>query len=426
MRRRGPARRRAAAALVDGSPSPASSAAQVLVERGDAVVVEARGDRAEHRHVLPRRAERLAVAHELAADVAAGVLGAAALELVDRDDVGEVEHVDLLELGRGAELGRHHVQRARRRTARSPASPWPMPGVSTITRSKPAALQRRDDVGERARAARRRRRGWPATGRRRSSPVEAFIRIRSPSSAPPPLRRVGSTASTAMRSLSSWSSRKRRTSSSVSEDFPEPPVPVMPSTGTVAARRAAGRASAGSAPGLGERDGAGQRGRVARVAASSKDAGRLRGEVDVALRDHQVDHPGQAEALAVLGGEDARDAALVQQLDLARHDHAAAAAVDPDVPGAALAQQLDEVAEVLDVAALVGADRDALRVLLDRGRDDLVDRAVVAEVDHLGALACRIRRMMLIAASWPSNRLAAVTKRTGCAGTCRSRHDDLV
>ena len=26
--------------------------------------------------------------------------------------------------------------------------------------------------------------------------------------------------------------------------------------------------------------------------------------------------------------------------------------------------------------------------------------------------------MMLIAASWPSNRLAAVTNRTGCAGRC--------
>jgi hypothetical protein len=31
--------------------------------------------------------------------------------------------------------------------------------------------------------------------------------------------------------LSSWSRRKRRTSSSVSDDLPAPPVPVMPSTG---------------------------------------------------------------------------------------------------------------------------------------------------------------------------------------------------
>ena len=36
---------------------------------------------------------------------------AAPLELVDRDDVGEVEHVDLLELRGRAELGRHDVER---------------------------------------------------------------------------------------------------------------------------------------------------------------------------------------------------------------------------------------------------------------------------------------------------------------------------
>ena len=93
------------------SPRSASRPAQVLVERGDAVVVELRRARAEHRHVVGAGVERLAVAHQLAGDVAAGVLGAAALELVDRDDVGEVEHVDLLQLRRGAELRRHHVQR---------------------------------------------------------------------------------------------------------------------------------------------------------------------------------------------------------------------------------------------------------------------------------------------------------------------------
>ena len=68
--------------------------------------------RAEDRHVLGSLAELLAVAHQLPADVAQRVLGAATLELVDRDHVGEVEHVDLLELGGGAELRRHHVERA--------------------------------------------------------------------------------------------------------------------------------------------------------------------------------------------------------------------------------------------------------------------------------------------------------------------------
>jgi len=36
-------------------------------------------------------------------------------------------------------------------------------------------------------------------------------------------------------------------------------------------------------------------------------------------------------------------------------------------------------------------------------------------------MPCRMRRMMLIAASWPSNRLAAVTKRTLCVGRYSAR-----
>ena len=107
----------------------------------------------------------------------------------------------------------------------------------------------------------------------------------------------------------------------------------------------------------------------------------------VALADHEVDHAGEAEGLAVGGAEDARDAVLVQRGDLLGDDHAAAAAVDLDVARAALAQQVDEVVEVLDVAALVRRDRDALHVFRDRRGHDLVDRAVVPEVDDLGALA---------------------------------------
>ena len=104
------------------SPGGRSSAARsVLVERGDAVVVEARCDRAEHGHVGP-------LPRHLPPDVAQRVGTAAAVELVDRHRVGEVEHVDLLELARGAELGRHDVERdiraaerCRRRPARFPA-----------------------------------------------------------------------------------------------------------------------------------------------------------------------------------------------------------------------------------------------------------------------------------------------------------------
>ena len=58
----------------------------------------------------------------------------------------------------------------------------------------------------------------------------AFIRMRSPSSAPPVFRLEGSTEMIPI-VLSLKSSRKRLTISSTMEDFPEPPVPVTPSTG---------------------------------------------------------------------------------------------------------------------------------------------------------------------------------------------------
>ena len=51
------------------------------------------------------------IALPLLAHVAQAVLGAALLELVEHDHVGEVEHVDLLELARRAVVAGHHVQR---------------------------------------------------------------------------------------------------------------------------------------------------------------------------------------------------------------------------------------------------------------------------------------------------------------------------
>ena len=52
---------------------------------------------------------------------------------------------------------------------------------------------------------------------------------------------------------------------------------------------------------------------------------------------------------------------------------------------APLVEHLAHVGEELHVTALVAGHGDALGVLLDRGGDDLLDAAVVPEVDHLGA-----------------------------------------
>jgi hypothetical protein len=90
--------------------------------------------------------------------------------------------------------------------------------------------------------------------------------------------------------------------------------------------------------------------------------------------------------LPVLRAEDAYTP-LGQQRDLVRHDRAATAAEDAHVRGSALGQPLDEVAEVLDVTALVRGDGHPVGVFLQGGRHDLVHAAVVAEVYDLGALA---------------------------------------
>ena len=74
---------------------------------------------------------------------------------------------------------------------------------------------------------------------------------------------------------------------------------------------------------------------------------------------------------------------VVQGAHLLRHDDPAAAAEDPHVPRLPLAEHVQHVPEVLDVPALVGADRDPVHVLVDGGGHHLLDGAVVAEVDHL-------------------------------------------
>ena len=84
---------------------------EMLGQRGHAVVIEVGGRGAEDGHVLPSASEVTPVAQDLAGYIAKGIEGSPAIELVDGDDVGVVEHVDLLELGGSSELRRHDVER---------------------------------------------------------------------------------------------------------------------------------------------------------------------------------------------------------------------------------------------------------------------------------------------------------------------------
>ena len=140
-------------------------------------------------------------------------------------------------------------------------------------------------------------------------------------------------------------------------------------------------------PGLAElerRDDARQRAVVARLE-PVQTSGQRTGKVEVGPPEHVVDHALQAQLLAVFGRVDARDAVVVEFPNFLRHDDAAAAAEDLDVRRPSLREKIDHVLEELDVPALVGADRDAVGILLNGRRYHLVDRAVMAEVNDFSA-----------------------------------------
>ena len=312
-----------------------------------------------------------------------GVRAAAPLELVDRHHVGEVEHVDLLQLRGGAELRRHHVQRH----VRQPGHPGVALADARRLQDHQVIAGRRargDDVLDAVRQL--------AAAPRGQAAEEHVVAVEGVH--PDPVAEQGAAAAPPGR---------------VDREHRDPQLVLLvgaePADQLVGERRLAGAAGARDAkhrdpagPGchgqcravrrgqparLQAGDGPGERGALARQHRFG--AGGPPGEIGVAGPDQLVDHPRQAEPLAVLRGEDPH-ARRGQPGDLLGDDHSAAAAENLHVPGAWPCAATAQILEVLDVAALVGADRDALRVLVEHRVDHLADRAVVAQVHHLGPL----------------------------------------
>ena len=375
-----------------------------LVQRGHAVVVEVAGDGAKHRHLTGQDIERFAVALHLLGHIAQRVGCAAAVELVDGHEAGEVEHVDLLELAGRAELRRHHVQRHIDHRHDGRIALADARGLDH-DQIEAGHLARRDHVGQRGahlaagvarcqaahvhalRAARR------SVGRQRLTPRAD---------------RVHANAVTEQRATALAARRVDR-----DHGHAQAVVLVEPQAADqlVGQRRLAGTARAGDAEHghRCERGACAHRSHQRRIGLAVFQCGdqlsqrtpggfvvasdgverarRMLRKAVIAAHHHLADHSLQPHALAVLGAVDARHAVGLQLADLVRHDDATATAKHLNVRAAALAQQVDHVLEVLDVPALVAADRDALHVFLQRGGDHLVDRAVVPEVDHLGAHA---------------------------------------
>ena len=73
----------------------------------------------------------------------------------------------------------------------------------------------------------------------------------------------------------------------------------------------------------------------------------------------------------------------MQFVQLRIHNHPAAAAEHFDILAAARLEQVDHILEELDMAALIGGDRNAVRIFLEGGIDDFLNRAVMAEMNDL-------------------------------------------
>ena len=291
-----------------------------------------------------------------------------------------------------------------------------MPAVSTITRSKPGGAQEGDRVREHRRAVARFAGGSPSSACRsaRGAGVHADAVAEQRAAGAPAGRVDGRTRDRAGRGSAGT---KRESSSSMTVALAGAAGAGDADHRDAGARaahclRAAARARASAMTLVLERR---EHPRDAEVAVGAPPVGRGRGQLlGARARSTRSSIIPTRPSAQPSSGRKIRSTPRASQVgDLVRRDRAAAAAEDADVAGAELAEHLDRVAEVLDVAALVGADRDPVGVLLDRRADDVADAAVVAEVDHLGPGAWISRRITLIAASWPSNSEAAVTKRSG-------------
>ena len=82
----------------------------MAVKLVDTGIVKLGSYTSENRHVFGGYIPQIPVSLNLFSHIAEGIEGASLVKFVDGDDIGEVEHVNFLELRGCAEFGRHNVQ----------------------------------------------------------------------------------------------------------------------------------------------------------------------------------------------------------------------------------------------------------------------------------------------------------------------------
>ena len=347
-------------------------------------VVELGRDGAHNREIVVVGFPQVVVALELLPHVAQRVLGAPLVKLVDGHHVGEVEHVDFLQLRRRPELWGHHVQRH-----------VAVVHDLGVALANAAGLQHDqvefcglEDVKRFLHMTRQGQIGLPGGQGTHVHPVR--------------VNGVHADAVAEQRpaGLSLGRIDAYQRDALLGEVDQEAPHELV-HHGRFSRPAGAGDAEhgddgkvgldvrKGGAEGFGVvlrgRDAPGQ---VAHVALGQPRGGAVQvvqvgDRVEVRALDQVVDHALQPHGPSVVGVVDAFDAVVVQLLNFFRQDGASAAAKNSDVPCAPLVQQVLHVFEVLHVPALVGGHGDGLGVFLNGRGDHLVHAAVVPQVDDL-------------------------------------------
>ena len=83
---------------------------QTLIQRGYAIIIKARRDGTEYGHLVRGQIKALAISLHLFAHITQRILTALTLKLVDRHDIGKVQHIDLFKLRGCTKFRRHHIQ----------------------------------------------------------------------------------------------------------------------------------------------------------------------------------------------------------------------------------------------------------------------------------------------------------------------------
>ena len=105
----------------------------------------------------------------------------------------------------------------------------------------------------------------------------------------------------------------------------------------------------------------------------------------IALLQQIIDHPLQAHRPTIIRGVNPGNPIGVQLLNFGGQDGPTATAKNLDVSGTLFVEQIVHVFEILIVPPLVRGDGNALDIFLDGRIDNFLDRAVVAQMDDLGA-----------------------------------------